>query len=120
MTENSSETKDQVTPQAATFQTAAPEDRLNKTVTMYDVSVGEVFWRNLLAGFSRALGGMLIYVVVTGIMGFFLTKALFPYIQPLFGLYTQGFSALQDLNRGPSYRGTPPPASVAPSSTPAE
>ncbi|MDQ5951641.1 MAG: hypothetical protein QG639_922 [Patescibacteria group bacterium] len=57
-------------------------DQLTKTRTLYDVSVGEIMWRNFLAGISRALGGMVIYFVVAFLLGHVFLTYIWPVLEP--------------------------------------
>ena len=38
-------------------------DLISKTKTIYDAGPGEIFWKNFLAGLSRGLGGVFVYIV---------------------------------------------------------
>lgn len=48
-----------------TVVTESPrEDRLGKNRTIYDAGAGEIFWKNFLAGISRGIGSVFIYLLV--------------------------------------------------------
>lgn len=51
---------------------------------LYTVSAGEIFWKNFLAGFSRALGGMIIYLILFALAAYFFSQYLLPQLDPLF------------------------------------
>ncbi len=60
----------------------AGEDRAGKTKTIYQVSGFEIFWRNFLAGFARALGIMVLYIIIIIISGVIFTTTFLPMINP--------------------------------------
>ncbi len=71
-------------------------DQVSQTKSIYTASSAEVFWKNFLAGFGRALGGIFIYLIFIGIaINAFLTYAL-PQIKPL---YTEYMKAVQTINQ---------------------
>ncbi len=75
------------------------EDQLDKNRSVYDVSAGEVFWKNFLAGFGRALGGIFIYAIfITICVYIFMTQAL-PHITPFIQEYQQAVRGLNLLNK---------------------
>jgi len=75
------------------------EDQIDKNRSIYDVSAGEVFWKNFLAGLGRALGGIMLYIVFIGLVTYmFVTKAL-PYITPFINEYQQAIKSVSQLNK---------------------
>jgi len=66
---------------------------------LYQASFGSIFWRNFVAGFSRALGGLVVTVVIVGLVTYFTFKALWPQLQPLINTFTQATQNLQETNR---------------------
>jgi hypothetical protein len=58
------------------------QDSLNNKKSIYEVSAGEVFWKNFLAGFGRALGGVFVYLILITISyGLFVVYVL-PHLSP--------------------------------------
>jgi hypothetical protein len=79
----------QVNQNQATTQSEHPEDQINSLNTLYSVTGFEIIWRNLLAGMSRALGNLIVYFIVLGIVvNLFLTYA-YPHIKPFIDEYRQ-------------------------------
>lgn len=69
-------------------------DRVSKTKTIYDASVGEIVWKNFLAGFSRTLGGIFVYIFFLLIFsGIFYTFVL-PKLMPLITTYMNIFKSV--------------------------
>ena len=69
-------------------------DQISQTKSIYSASSGEIFWKNFLAGFSRALGGIFIYLIFIGIaINVFLTHAL-PQIKPLYEEYMKAVQTI--------------------------
>lgn len=54
---------------------------------LYKVSNWEVFQRNFLVGFSRALGGLVIQIVFFAIIYFSIVQFLWPTFEPLFSRF---------------------------------
>ncbi|MBI2010537.1 MAG: hypothetical protein HYS86_05200, partial [Candidatus Chisholmbacteria bacterium] len=50
---------------------------------LYTVSSGEIIWKNFLAGLSRALGGMIIYLILLGVIAYAASQYLLPQLEPL-------------------------------------
>ncbi len=73
----------------ATVISEHPDDRSGKLKTIYSVSSWTIFWRNFLAGASRALGSILIYLVFFAITSYLTLQFVWPHVQPLFHGYTQ-------------------------------
>jgi len=65
--------------------------------TIYDVSYASIFVRNFLAGFSHALGAVVLYLIIIGIMYYFTATLILPKVQPLFSgiLSTLGSGPIQ-------------------------
>jgi len=74
-----------------------PEDRLNRTKTIYEVSSSEIIWRNFLAGFSRGSGAIIAYVLFFGLISFLVTQFIWPVIGPLIGDLLDMTKSLQNL-----------------------
>jgi hypothetical protein len=65
-----------------------PQDRVG-TRTMFDPSVSrwEIFSRNVIAGFGRALGGTVIYLAFLLIIGSVVGQIIFPLFKPYLDSY---------------------------------
>jgi len=59
-------------------------DQLTSSKTLYDVSWRELVLRNLIAGISRAFGGLLFNVIILLILGSILFTAVWPQAQSFF------------------------------------
>ena len=66
-----------------------PEDHIGKLNTLYSVSSWTILWRNFLAGASRALGSIFIYLIFFAITSYFTLQFVWPQIKPLLDSYTQ-------------------------------
>lgn len=78
--------------------TNAP-DRLSGShnKTLYDASLREIFWKNFVAGLSRALGGIVIYALFTlGILTLVI-QFIMPILSPLLDQFGTIFSTLERL-----------------------
>lgn len=73
-------------------------DQITKTKTIYDVSAGEIMWRNFLAGISRALGGMVIYFVVIFILSHIFLTYVWPVLEPSFQTLEETTDLLKQMN----------------------
>jgi predicted PurR-regulated permease PerM len=71
----------------------------NQKASLYQASFWSIFWRNFLAGFSRALGGLLITVVLVAVVTYISFKLFWPQLEPLINTFTQATQNLQDTNR---------------------
>lgn len=91
---NNQETKQQP---AATLNVPA-SDRVTVHKTIYEVGAFEVFWRNIIAGMGRALGGIVLYALFLFVVGTLMAQFLMPQISPLINSYTQAMKSLGDLN----------------------
>lgn len=67
----------------AIIQSTDKKDRISQTKTIYDVGAGEIFWRNFLAGFSRTLGGIILYLILLFIFGMFFAQFILPKFLPI-------------------------------------
>ncbi len=52
--------------------------------TLYEASVWEIFWRNLLAGMSRGLGNLILVILFSLIVGNLFMTYVWPYLEPIF------------------------------------
>lgn len=78
-------------------------DTLTSTKTIYDVGPWEIFWRNFLAGMARALGGLLIYFLISIVLVSLFTTYIWPLISPQFQMFGDSLELLQGLNTVPGY-----------------
>jgi len=72
-----------------------PEDNLTKSKTIYDASSGEIVWKNFLAGFSRTLGGIIVYFVFVAILGSLFLRFAMPIMSPFLGQLSTITNTLQ-------------------------
>lgn len=76
-----------------------PQDRMG-TRTMFDPSVSrwEIFIRNVIAGFGRALGGTVIYLAFLLIIGSVVGQIIFPIVKPYLDAYMNVLDGFNQLN----------------------
>lgn len=74
-------------------------DQLNQTKSIYEASAGEIFYKNFLAGFGRALGGIFIYLVFFGISTYIFVTTVLPTIQPFIDEYRQAVQGLNSMSK---------------------
>jgi hypothetical protein len=86
-------------PIQAVNNSVEPNDRLNQTKTMYQVSALEVFGRNFLAGFSRALGSITIYLIFSIITFSLFMEYVLPQVEPFISEYRQAMESITKLNK---------------------
>lgn len=60
------------------------EDRLGRTKTIYEANVFEIVFKNFLAGFSRALGIIVVYLLLILAVFFFFVRYVLPSLQEKF------------------------------------
>lgn len=90
----------------ATYNSIEPADRFTKTNTIYDVSIASIIVRNFLAGLSRALGSITIYVVFLIITYSLFVKYALPEIQPFITEYRQAIDSITKLNQATTNPGS--------------
>jgi hypothetical protein len=66
----------------AVVKSEAKEDRIGDIKTLYSVSGWSIFWRNFLAGFSRAIGGIFIYLIFAMISFYLFMQTVWPQLEP--------------------------------------
>lgn len=101
----------EITGDKAVIKSEQPEDQAGQLATIYSVSGWQIIWRNFLAGISRALGSVFVYVIVLTITGYLFSQIILPVIQPLIDQYLgalDAVSSLQELNQ--SRESSLPPA----------
>lgn len=74
----------------------ADEDRIDKVRTMFDVSITELMWRNFLAGVSRAVGSIVVYLIFATVGLWILAQVLLP----IFGPFIENLNALMQSVNG--------------------
>lgn len=87
-----------VEPANSVNQSVVAEDRVSEVKTIYNASYGEIFLKNFLAGFGRAIGGIFIYMVFIGIAFYSFMAYAYPQIKPLFDEYRQAVQGINQLN----------------------
>ncbi len=56
--------------------------------TLYTVPLSQVIFRNFLAGFSRTLGGLILYLVFIAVIGYISFTFIMPQLQPLLDTFS--------------------------------
>lgn len=78
----------------------ADPDQLTNSKTIFDVSAGEIFWRNLVAGAGRAIGGIIFQIIFFFILFQIFNQFLLPTIQPLLDTLSITTETLQKFQGG--------------------
>lgn len=86
-----------VTEDQAVVQSEDFADRAGGVKTIYDVSGFEIAWRNFLAGMSRALGGIFLYVVLVFFVGVVISNYVVPRIQPMVNSFQEALESMSSL-----------------------
>ena len=73
-------------------------DIVSKTKTIYNASPGEIFWKNFLAGFSRGLGGIFVYLIFLFIIIVLFINFVLPKLTPLITNYTNLLKSLDSIS----------------------
>ena len=74
-------------------------DRHNNNKTLYDASYPEIFWKNFLAGFSRTLGGLVLYLIFIVTIGTVVLQFVMPLITPALNQLNTINGSLQKIPR---------------------
>ncbi|PIR61376.1 MAG: hypothetical protein COY81_04320 [Candidatus Pacebacteria bacterium CG_4_10_14_0_8_um_filter_43_12] len=82
----------------------AEPDQISKTKTLYEVGAWEIFWRNFLAGASRTIGGLVIYLAVLYVLSNIFIAYVWPVIQPVFQQMGETTDLLKQLQGMPTVR----------------
>lgn len=85
----------------AVTQSETKDDRVNDIKTIYNVSGWSIFWRNFLAGMSRALGGIIMYLLFVTIVSYTFMVLVYPHLEPFISSYQSlitNFSAITNPN----------------------
>ncbi len=73
------------------------EDQLTNSKTIYDVSKSEIFWRNVIAGAGRAVGGIIFQAIFLLIVVNLFLAYVWPVVEPLINTLNSTTQTLQDL-----------------------
>jgi hypothetical protein len=60
-------------------------DTVTDSKTIFDVSLSEVFWRNVVAGAGRALGAIILQAIFLIVIVNLFMKQVWPIIEPILG-----------------------------------
>lgn len=75
------------------------EDQISKTRTIYDAGYGEIFTRNFIAGISRTLGSIFIYIVFLFLVSYVFMQLILPKFLPLINNFINVTDSLKMLNQ---------------------
>jgi len=75
------------------------KDIISKTKTLYDAGIGEIIWKNFLAGFSRGFGGLCVTLIFFLIMGGLFFYLILPQFMPLITGYMDIFKSLGAISK---------------------
>jgi hypothetical protein len=73
-------------------------DVVSKTKTIYGASVGEILWKNFLAGFSRGLGGVFVYLIFLLIISVLFYNFVLPKLMPSVNVFMNTFKSLNSVS----------------------
>ncbi len=74
-------------------------DMLTETKSIYAASYSDIFWRNLVAGMARAIGGVLFQLLFLVIMYNFFMAYAWPYVATLMDTLKSTTNTLQMLEQ---------------------
>jgi hypothetical protein len=89
---------EQISQNQAANDSVNNSDQDSTTKTQYDVTGWELFWRNFLAGVSRALGGIFIWMIFSLFMFLLFTRFIWPKVEPFYHEYQQALGTINQLN----------------------
>lgn len=72
-------------------------DKVTDTKTMYDVSLKEVFWRNIIAGAGRAIGGLIFQILFLVVIANLFMQFVWPILGPVVETLQSTTNTLQQL-----------------------
>lgn len=75
------------------------QDQISPGKSIYEAGSGEVFWKNFLAGFGRALGGMFVYLILLVIVYFLFMTYVMPKLTPFLTIMANLSNSLQNLQK---------------------
>lgn len=82
-----------------TIKSENNNDMVSKTKTIYEAGIGEIFWKNFVAGFSRGLGGVFVYVFFFVIIGLLFYNFVLPKLMPSITAYMDIFKSLGSISK---------------------
>jgi predicted PurR-regulated permease PerM len=88
----------QIDEKHATVASENKVDQINKTKTIYDVSLSSIFFRNLVAGAGRALGGIILYFLFMVVLYQIFTNYVYPIVEPFIAQYQQALQSINQVN----------------------
>lgn len=77
------------------------EKMITKGRTQYDASVWEIFWRNFVAGSSRTMGSIFVYIVIVLFGSFIFYQIVWPQLVPVISGLTK---TLESVGKVPSFQ----------------
>ncbi|MFZ2206332.1 MAG: hypothetical protein WA061_06765 [Microgenomates group bacterium] len=70
-----------------------------QTKSLYDSSYGEIFGKNFVAGFGKALGGLFVSVALYAVLGLLFIKMVLPTLEPFIASMTSFSKSLESFSR---------------------
>lgn len=90
-------------PIPTAWYTVAMEEKndihTTQTKTLYDSSYGEIFGKNFVAGFGKALGGLFVTIALYVFLGLLFVNVVLPRFEPFITSMTNLSKSLQSLPR---------------------
>jgi hypothetical protein len=65
--------------------------------TIYDASMGEVFFKNFMAGLGQAMGHIFMYLIFVAIMAMLVIRFVWPIFKPYVDMYQQSMESIQQM-----------------------
>jgi len=85
-------------------------DLVSQTKTIYNAGAGEIFWKNFLAGLSRGMGTIFVYILFLIVMGALFVNVALPKLMPIITSYSDIFKSIESIsNTKPASGVTLPP-----------
>lgn len=66
--------------------------------SIYTASSGEVFWKNFLAGFGHALGGVVVYLLLLVVVYFLFMSYVMPKLAPVIATMNSFAKSIESLS----------------------
>lgn len=88
----------QLDEKQATVASENKVDQINKTKTIYDVSLSTIFFRNFVAGAGRALGAIALYFLFMVVLYQIFINYLYPIVEPFIAQYQQALESINQVN----------------------
>lgn len=96
-----------INPQQTVIQSEAKPDRIQNIKTIYQASGWEIFWRNFLAGVSRAFGTIIIFMAFFLVAFIFFINFAYPHLEPLVSEYRTMMKSFNSLTGSGNPLGSP-------------